>query len=156
MTHPNFKRRTFKPMWGGLYGRQVSRLVGALISGLRSLAQRRPSPPVPGLHQPTPQPAAMERGPTEDSCFLTQTSVGTRSAASTTPTERGPIEKSNLTNPSLCRDALPGPRSLGEGGRRVHDPPKFQTPNFQAHVGRPLRPPSEMPKRCKLGRGRCL
>jgi len=39
---------------------------------------------VPGLHKPMPQPAAMERGPTEDSCFLTQAAVGTRSAASTT------------------------------------------------------------------------
>ena len=34
---------------------------------------------MPGLHQPMPQPAAMERGPTEDSCFLTQASVWTRS-----------------------------------------------------------------------------
>ena len=34
---------------------------------------------MPSLHKPMPQPAAMERGPTEDSCFLTQTSVGTRS-----------------------------------------------------------------------------
>jgi len=76
----------------------------------------------------------MERGPTEDSCFLTQTSVGTRSlglealakgaVTPTTPEERGPTEPSTLAGmyPALhhhesfnlqneCRAALAAAKS---------------------------------------------
>ena len=41
-------------------------------------------------------PAAMERGPTENSKSTAQASVGTRSAASTAPTERGPTVETGL------------------------------------------------------------
>ena len=91
----------------------------------------------------------MERGPTENSKSNAQASVGTRSAASTAPTERGPTEPSTLAGiipPRERKTSHPRSGIFGWAGQGLRGPNRpCSTSNRSLILNLNLSPKSYLP-----------